>query len=249
MFTKTIKTIFYSWILVLCSHLASAEELRFPHGNLSNILKKLQPYDEVVSLGTKCQVAIQIEHNGIRKLAYPFDWLVSPFDSLTSFIINDGTHFLDRDKLDYKGVYPGNPPYHHVEDTHYGFIILHELLGPDAVENYTQVKTKYKRRIERLFNLLQSDKKVLFIRTSITREEAIYLDNVLHTKYPQLEYTLLALNNTEDFKTEWKLPRIRNFYLPIEPANWEGDYARWKEILSHFNVTPPKTQRPPEERW
>lgn len=206
-------------------------------------------YDEVVSLGERCQGAIQIEHNGLRKLAYPFDWLVSPVESVAAFIINEGTHFLDPDKLLYNGVYPGNPPYYHVIDTHYGFELYHDLKGPEDRANYDAVKAKYDRRIKRFFDLLRSNKRVLFVRTRITRDETVYLDNIIHTLYPQLDYTLLALSNTDDFKTDWGLPRIRNYYLPIIFANWEGDYDRWKEILSNFHVTPPRTQRPSEERW
>lgn len=210
---------------------------------------KNQPYDEVVSLGARCQVANQIEANGIRQRAYPFDWIVTNAQGLGAFITNKGSHFLDKDKIIYVGPYPGSPPHYHVIDTHYGFESFHEFLAPETPGNYEGVKAKLERRIRRFFKLLESDKKVLFIRTDTTKADAVYLDNIIHTLYPHLVYTIVALGNTPDHANEWGLPRIKNFYINIDPSNWEGDYVRWKEILRTFKITPTSKNRSPEERW
>lgn len=240
---KLLTLIFASFL-----HFTSAfsdVEFRHKHKSKSNPAA----YDEVVSLGSRCQVAIQMEHNGVRHLAYPFDWIVTHAQGLGSFIINQGSHFLDRDKVVYVGEYPGNPPYYFVQDTHYGFESYHDFLPPHTPGNFDLVKDKFQRRIKRFFALLNSNKKILFIRTDVTREEAEYLDSVIRTMHPKLVYTLVALNKTDDFKTDWGHPRIKNFYLNIDPLDWQGDFARWKEILSKFPVNKPKGTRPKEEQW
>ncbi|HEV8051726.1 MAG TPA: DUF1796 family putative cysteine peptidase, partial [Parachlamydiaceae bacterium] len=146
--------------------------------------KQNAAYDEVVSLGARCQVAMQMEHHGIRHLAYPFDWIVTSAQGLGSFITNHGSHFLDLDKVIYVEEYAGNPPYYFVKDTHYNFESYHDFLPPHIPGNFEVVKDKFQRRIKRFFALLGSDKKVLFLRTDITRQDAEYLDNIIHTVYP-----------------------------------------------------------------
>lgn len=206
-------------------------------------------YDEVVSLGSRCQVAIQMENNGVRHLAYPFDWIVTHAQGLASFIINQGSHFLDIDKVLYVEEYAGNPPYYFVRDTHYGFESYHDFLPPHVPGNFEMVKEKFQRRIKRFFALLNSNKKILFIRTDVTRKEAEFLDHIIHTLYPRLVYTFVALNTTDDFKTDWGHPRIKNFHLNIDPLDWQGDFIRWKEILGKFTINKAKGKRPDEERW
>jgi hypothetical protein len=245
---KSISMKLLALIFVSFLHFSSASaslEARHKHKSKPNPAA----YDEVVSLGSRCQVAIQLEHNGIRHFAYPFDWIVTHAEGLGSFIVNQGAHFLDRDKVVYVGEYAGNPPYQFVMDTHYGFESYHDFLPPHIKGNFEEVKEKFQRRIKRFFALLNSNKKILFIRTDVTRAEAEYLDNIIHTMYPKLVYTFVALNMTDDFRTDWGHPRIKNFYLEINPAVWQGDSVRWKEILSNFTVTKPKSKRPEAEKW
>lgn len=194
---------------------------------------KVEVYDEVISLGKDCQAAFQLRNYGLRKEAYPFDWLVTPIDGLGLFLGTHGAHFLDPDKLVYLNA---SGPYFHVWDSQFNFLIYHDFQTPDYMSDYEEVKVKYERRIARLFKLMNSNKRVLFVRCWITRAEAEYLDDLISCHFPKLNYTLLVLNNSKDFKSNWKKKRIRNFYLKPIPHNWEGDSVRWGEILSQFSV-------------
>lgn len=206
-----------------------------------------EPFDQVVSLGFNCQVAHQLEHNGVRFLAYPFDWCQTPFDSLLSFIANEGRHFLDWDKICPLKPHHGDPAHLEVVDCVYGIITFHDFLTSPPLDNYLSVKSRYDKRTKRFFDLLNSTQHVLFVRQGLTKEQAESLNEALHSSYPNLHYTLIAINETEEYKTAWNTPRIENFYM--EPVNdWTGNYSRWTEILSQFRVLR-SANRPPEEVW
>lgn len=206
-------------------------------------------YDEVISLGMNCQVAYQVRTNGMRRHAYPFDWVIIPFESLMTFLSEKGSEFLNQDKIALIDLPPGS---HHFRalDLKYGIHLVHDFKAPVFLSDYAEVKVKYDRRIKRFFDTLQlSNKRFLFVRLNITREQAEFLDHFLHTHYPKLSYTLLVLNDHPSFKGDWGLPRIRNFYLAQIPNCWQGDHARWKEILSCFHVKPATNPLPQDEYW
>lgn len=199
---------------------------------------KTPVYDEAVSLGFDCQVAWQLEANNMRKFAYPFDWVHTHFDSLINFIVNKGANFLDADKIAVIGPYPGDPSRLHVIDVVYGIISYHDFRANPPFENYWEVKAKYDRRIKRFFDLLNSNKKVLFVRYGLTRPQVEFLDGLLHFLYPTLSYTILAVNDDPEYLADWGLERVRNFYIQQTLGMWKGDSARWKEILSAFSLSP-----------
>lgn len=206
-----------------------------------------KPYDETVSLGAACQAAWQLEANGKRNGAYPFDWLVTPFHGLVSFILQRGEGFLEKDKTSVVEVLQGNPSILHVVDLTYDIHSIHDFF--EGMLNYDRVKSKYERRTLKFFKLLASDKKILFIRVQMSRQEAIYLDQLLHSNYPKLDYTLVAISDDPEAQIEWGMERIRNFYMEQLPGNWMGDGDKWREILSQFQVNVSERKNPDRVKW
>lgn len=207
-------------------------------------------YDEAVSLGTACQGAWHLKDNGMRKWAYPLDWLITPFHGLVAFIQNRGEGFLEQDKLQLLEVLPSagtSPSMLHVVDLTYDFHSIHDFFSD--MSNYDQIKAKYAQRIQRFFELLESDKKVLLVRVQISRDEAIHLDAMLQNLYPHLDYTLLAVSDRPEAQVDWGLERIRNFYMHQEPGDWKGDCERWKDILSLFPVKGTKKKNGDGDTW
>ncbi|MCE2983350.1 MAG: papain-like cysteine peptidase [Parachlamydia sp.] len=141
-------------------------------------------YDEAVSLGCLCQVAQQLNLNGIRHQSYPFDWIVTHAEGPTRFIANQGAGFLDLDQITL-GEKWANTNFIIAYDHLYNFILLHNFNIPFHA-SYVPIKDQFDKRIRRFFQLLQSDKKILFVRLVITQEEAELLDHVLQTCYPTL---------------------------------------------------------------
>jgi hypothetical protein len=192
-----------------------------------------------------CQVAFQLAAHNRRSAAFPFDWVITSFDSIYAFLANEGAFFLDSDKVVFIDNRPipqleDGPPVFFVTETVYHFQFLHDFeLSPNFMKDYGTIKEKYDRRIKRLLDVLHSNKKVLFIRRGITYQQAILLDDLLHTRYPQLNYTILALDSTEEIKYNWNLERVKNFYLrECIPMRWDGDPEAWLEILNCFPIKP-----------
>lgn len=198
-------------------------------------------YEEVVSLGSSCQVAWQLEAHCVRKAAYPFDWLITHSKALNAFLCRKGKGFLNWDKITVIRAYPGDPAHLEVVDQMYGLVSLHDFLANPPMENYYEVKAKYDRRLARFFELLNSNKTVLFVRQGSSCAEIKELDSLLHTLYPNLSYTILAVHNFEEYKTDWGLERVKNYFLTQIPGDWAGDFDKWGEILGRFIIHPALT--------
>jgi Putative papain-like cysteine peptidase (DUF1796) len=204
----------------------------------------------IISLGQICSVAGAMRDNGLRVIAYPFDWLVSPFPALYQALNDDFEHFLQDDSLtmrmsDRYGILD-----------YYGFHFVHdfpaqqpndsfaELIGENHVtggilcdnwrDSLPAVKAKYHRRIERFRNTLLGSEPVYLIRHfDITKDQAIQLRNLLYKKYPQLNFILIILGKSDEMKQDWHLESIKNIYLD------ENDPKQWQiffEMLSDYNV-------------
>lgn len=191
-----------------------------------------------ISLGSSCCSALNLRSLGIRTAAYPFDWVISPFDALYAALKDDFQYFLSDLKIR-----PGNQG---VID-HYGFHFTHDwptiqhstidALNSDFIGNnilfhtwqqvLPAVKEKYRRRIERLKQACLGKEKVFFIRTEeVSKETAIILRDFFRKKYPNLDFVLIALKNDITFQQPWNLDNIKNFYFP----QW-GDFKHLGAIL------------------
>lgn len=206
----------------------------------------IEPYDDVVSLGSACQPAWYFKGYGMRRSAYPFDWLVTPFEGLISFIINKGDHFLEKENLRTLEVLGGDPPILHVVDVKYDIHIVHDFYFD--MQNYDKIKTNYKRRIERFFKLLESNKRVLFVRVQMNRSEAQVLDALFQRLYPKLDYTIVAVSDEPDAEHDWGFERIKNYYMKQTPGEWMGDGDKWREILYQFTIKEKKKHQSDEEK-
>lgn len=192
-----------------------------------------EEYGRVISLGGQCQVAYQLKENHKRSESFPFDWIQSTFEGVYQFILEEGKNFLSKDHL----VFAGNKG-NYVQDPYYQMLFLHDFESPsDFMKEYDFIKAKYDRRVNRFFQALNSEAPVLLIRLGITREQAALLSELIHTKYPRLNYTILALDHTEEIRENWNIKRVINLYLLQEdPHNWLGDHEDWKRILSQFHI-------------
>lgn len=224
-----LKLLFFSLIFVCCTAMAK------------------QPFDLVISLGDTCQVAYQMTLNKLRYERYPFDWSLTPFESVYQFIQNRSLHFMDKDALVLIDGTPGYSPsiHRYIEDCFYKIQFVHDFdLEQNFLKDYQRIKTNYDRRINRFFSALSSNKKILFIRQTITREQAIRLDKLLQTMFPNLKYQILAIDMSEEIQKNWGLNRIKNYYLKSDPDDgWVGNSKAWENILKNFPV---KTQKAKE---
>ena len=203
------------------------------------------PYDAIVNLGGDCQPQYQMKTNKLRPCALPFDYLITPFDSLYKILEERFEGFLKPENFMLKV----NGKEKWVEDKAYGTRLIHDFpLNEKFLDEYEKVRSKYQRRIDRFLNILDKSKKVLFIRKRITREQAIKLDALISRLYPHLEYALVCLDGSEEIKTNWNLDRIRNFFLrQTTPYVWSGDNGAWAEIFAELQLESMKCDQPVQD--
>jgi hypothetical protein len=175
----------------------------------------LKPNTLFVSLGCSCLVASHLRRCGLRREAFPFDWLLTiDGERLIELIDNNFKDFLDEQYLvrhpyTETGLFHS---YYYIEFRHdwpQGSWDPDKYLG--ALE---RLRSKYARRIERFNALNHFPGKVFFIRSSgrpkpywpttrtvkveIDREWALALNRVLKKRFPNLDFTLVLLKPTGD---------------------------------------------------
>jgi len=166
-----------------------------------------------ISLGMNCAIGFQLEAKKLVEAFFPFDWCISEFESIYRALETDFNGYLQKENLVVLDR-PELAAHHYVRDTGYNIMYLHDFsLTGEPLHDYEEVKNKYHRRIARLYHVLTLNKKVYFLRTGITKEQAIQLNNLIARKFPKLKYTLVVIDQTEEYKKQWNIKRIKNFFL------------------------------------
>ena len=130
---------------------------------------------EIIPLGVNCAAAHFLRRQNLRKHAYPFDWIVAPLNSVLSIFKSSFPDIFSEGELHYlppenRILYDDDEGNLKISETMITPVISkkYQLLFPhdfpiDARQNLNTIKAKYQRRFERLKELLNSDKKVIFI--------------------------------------------------------------------------------------
>jgi hypothetical protein len=186
----------------------------FPHFSM---LANEQPLEEIiihqftgeplfVGLGSWCNVALALRDSGLRKVAFPFDWIASvDCEKFLEIFINDFEFFLDDEYLFVKNGYFWNS-YYRLEFPH------DYIQDAEDREIWAAFKEKYQRRIRRFQELENYRGKVYFIRSafgysdhpdrfyrcpenvSISDKYARRLYNVLRKRFPYLDFDLIIID-------------------------------------------------------
>jgi hypothetical protein len=188
---------------------------------------------QFISLGGDCQPAQQIKHNrGCAK--HFFDWIIVPIKTVQQLIESDFTGFGAA--ADLAPVYHGEHLHSVVESKH-NVEFMHDFKTFDAAEikNFQQ---KYKYLAEKFLALLSSDSgPVLFIRRWVdvdgpedeTKARKLY--QTIQARKPGSYF--LYLHNDES-RARVIDGFYRSAFLPQSGADWEGDHAAWRELLTVF---------------
>ncbi len=129
----------------------------------------------IIPLGNDCSISHFLRAKNLRKFALPFDWNVTPISSAIELIRNGFYGFLEEENLT-ESKPTGRLLFDEREN---GLKISNDIITPVLCKKYKMlfphdfskkgllelkdVKSKYQKRIDRLYNILQSDKPVIFI--------------------------------------------------------------------------------------
>ena len=131
-------------------------------------------YQNIISLGFFCGPAQEIKSIGLRNASYPFDWIISNFESVLLLLKNNFKDFLkeefliiDKTEKELKETYV-------IKNTKYDIKFFHDFKkGYSIYEQLPEIKEKYNRRIQRLYKTIE--KSTLFIRYIKDEEELFYI--------------------------------------------------------------------------
>lgn len=205
----------------------------------------------LVSLGSHCETAGMMRAYQIRRVAFPFDWLLTlDHDRFLNILEEDFLHFLD---MDYFFRHPKYPSV--LENTYYEVEFRHDWSFPDFnfdqdrfTKQLQEINDKYTRRITRFRQIGGYHGKVVFIRSAfdfnndpnvywgktdqsrVTFEQALSLKVTLDQYFPNLNFTLVILNYVEDY-----VPKIEGIKgvleFKIRKTHKHEDYQKMFEIL------------------
>ena len=164
---------------------------------------------EFVSLGFNCDVAHLLRYSGLRNKAYPFDWCITPNESVIKLIESDFAGFFDVNNFTFS-----NPHRALVFEGEDGQIVESDKIVVTAYCNkynmsfphdfpdgyiYHDVSDKYNKRVGRFLNLIKSNKTVVFIfKTEREENEFVAeLTAVFKIKYPSFSFYVFSLDELE----------------------------------------------------
>lgn len=203
---------------------------------------------ECISLGEVCTVGAALQAFELRNAAYPFDWIISQYKPLCTVLEQNFHDFLNADYLSVR------------EDNHgvinkYGLVFVHDfptfnyignletedivnenVLHPNWLQFLPAIQKKYDRRIQRLHDVCNDNKKIYFIRHGgiQSQNQACALRDILKTAYPYLDFILVIVGNDPSFANQWGEHNIRNYYLGNQ-AVW-NDVAEWQKIFTDLGL-------------
>lgn len=172
-----------------------------------------ESYDYVISLGYNCEIANTLQLCNARDASYPFDWTFTNMYTITSMFRDRFKNFFIRDQLA-KARYTGNPAMQYkggiiyVHDGQYDYLVRDDNF-------YKSQKEKYDRRTSRLIELLDTGKRVLFVRYAYddTQQEHIDFIKMLESIYPNSIFKLMVVNMVSLENHENKIKYMTNTVL------------------------------------
>lgn len=209
-------------------------------------------YDYYVSLGYNCEVAFQFRRVLGRDVAYMFNWMVTPLDSLHRIVANDFEGSFLKENIEVTA----DPDM--LLDRAYG-IRFHspfrkelgrDLSGPRFEALYEQFQGKIALFKERFRGLAASRHRVLYVVKTDeerARERLAAFRDLMRTRWPEHDFEILALQLRGKEEPAWPEPRLHNRYMrrfaPTSDAP-DGHLASWDKVFAEFPLKPGAMQAP-----
>jgi len=169
-------------------------------------------YEFIVSIGNKCATAIYLRGLNIYKQSFPFDYIPTTPHLILKYLQNQTDFYPEKNIVRTR------------DNVWFGHF--------DINEKYNETIETFKKRFERLFNLLENKKKILFVYTS---EADVYneMNNRYNNNYNELckiveylietykydSFKLLCIHTNKSFADT---NNIVNFTINV-PDNYMSD--------------------------
>ena len=121
---------------------------------------------EYISIGSNCSSASILQSKNLRTQAYPFDWNCTPLNSAFTLLLNNFEGFMDDIQVDETLVNQTYPSFVVALESTYNILLPHHISGDEykaePIKTLDRVRKMYKRRINRIYNTLESKKDIVF---------------------------------------------------------------------------------------
>ncbi|WP_144510783.1 DUF1796 family putative cysteine peptidase [Bacillus sp. FJAT-22090] len=197
-------------------------------------------YDAIFSLGDLCLASIQLKKHNLRPYSGVLDWMASLELSKVNLLLeNRFVGFMNYENLRIIG-YADDCIC--VSDDGYNMVSNHDFSKEkntlQYLGSYDEVMEKYERRIQRFLKKMKTARRILFVRTEGTLEEAAALQDVL-AKLVKHDFSVLLINHapvTGIVEKSWPLEKVCSIEFP-NTEKWEGNNELWEEVLSGIRLT------------
>jgi len=172
-------------------------------------------YEYIVSIGNKCPSAMILKKLNIYKESFPFDYIPTRPSLILKYLQNQDEFYPEKNVVSTK------------DNVWFGHF--------DINDKYDETINTFKRRFERLFNILQNKRKILFVYTS---EGDIYneMNNRYNDNYSELlkivdyiiktykydNFKLLCIHNNKIFVDT---NNINNYTISVPDKYFSDDYT------------------------
>ena len=118
-------------------------------------------YDFAFSMGQACTCSMTLRHANLQFASFPLDWVSGgTLASRTDLVVSHFAGWLEKEDFDYHGVNPKNGMGVFI-NRRTGFRHPHDFPDGPIEQAYGDVCEKYRRRVERLYRMIESSRRVL----------------------------------------------------------------------------------------
>lgn len=214
-------------------------KLKIEGGEIMDLSQLKGEYDAIFSLGDLCLASIQLKKHNLRPYSGVLDWMASvELSKVNELLENRFLDFLEYDNLRVIGY---ADTFICVSDDGYNLVSNHDFDGEKNtltyLGGYAEVMEKYERRIQRFLSEMDNAKRILFVRTEGTLEDAAVLQDVL-SRLVKHDFSVLLINHTYVqgiVEKSWPLEKICSIEFPNKDK-WEGNHDLWREVLSGIRL-------------
>lgn len=210
-------------------------------------------FKSAISLGAHCCVGYQINRIYGKRFSGPFEWTVSPFESVIKTIREKAENI----SIELRGISDGTS----AVDNHYGICFHHEFIRDQnekilfSAESIRNCRSKMLHKWDRMRRHLREGP-VLFVRYGTYKEDAVAFVGSLENRgmrhsdlnrltqaidqlEPSLNYRIAYVTHPEiwgDMVADASLdPRFDVHQMAWSHGlPWTGDDAMWNDILSQY---------------
>ena len=164
-------------------------------------------YDLIFGLGAVCSCTQSLRRAGLQALSFPYDW-VAPVEEAdlrkdmrtrAETICNGFDDWFEEKDFTFHGANTNGKDKYYNEKLH--LIFVHDFpQGVPLTQSFPAVWSKYRRRIDRLLDLIAQSKRVLVVRLDrhdlpyrTSAEDCTYVRNILNARYPGTVFDVLLI--------------------------------------------------------